>query len=377
MAIFESRRDGVVEVDVCGDISAVRDDWSTLETIGACTPFQTRAWLEPWYAQVAPHFHATPLFVRVRDRATGAPLMLLPLIKRREAGLTIVEFADLGVSDYQAPLFAPGADALRGTNAALWSQIQAALRPADLFRVEKVPELVGGARNPLANVARRRMNFSAWDVALPQARETFDAGLPDPSFLRELARKSRRIGGKGEVRFAEARTPQELARAFDALCEQRAARFAELGRDNILGHAPFHEFYKSVALAETARVARLFTLSVDAEIVGTNFGLARNGRFCMIMSTIGDARWKSSSPGNVAMDRLISQLIGEGGGVLDFTIGDEAYKKSFGATGRELGAGVLSLSWRGSPRLVVDYARKAIRGRREFAALGAAILRTR
>ena len=47
------------------------------------------------------------------------------------------------------------------------------------------------------------------------------------------------------------------------------------------------------------------------------------------------------------------------------------------AAGRELGAGVLSLSWRGSPRLVVDYARKAIRGRREFAALGAAILRTR
>ena len=377
MAIFESRRDGAVEVDVCGDISAVRADWSTLESTGACTPFQTRAWLEPWYAKVAPHFYAKPFFVRVRDRATGAPLMLLPLIKRRDAGLAVVEFADLGVSDYQAPLFAADADALRGAKPTLWAEIQAALRPADLFRVEKVPAHVGGARNPLADIARRRMNFSAWDVALPKTRETFDAGLPDPSFLRELARKSRRIGGKGEVRFAEAVTPQELIRAFDALCQQRAARFAELGRDNILGHEPFYAFYRSVALAETDRVARLFTLCVDDEIVGTIFGLARNGRFCMIMSTIGDARWKSSSPGNVAMDRLISQLIGEGGGVLDFTIGDEAYKKSFGATERELGAGVLSLSWRGSPRLVVDYARKAIRGRREFAALGAAILRTR
>lgn len=377
MAILETRRDGSVDVDVFDELSAVRADWAALESSGACTPFQTMAWLEPWYAHVAPHFAASPLFVRVRDHATGAPIMLLPLVKRRHAGLIVVEFADLGASDYQAPLFAPDADALRGDRRAIWTQVQAALRPADLFRVEKVPALVGGARNPLADLARRRMNFSAWDVALPASRETFDAGLPDQSFLRELARKSRRLGGKGEMRFAEAREPHELARAFDALNAQRAARFTELGRDNILQRDPFRAFYAAVALAETQRVVRLFTLSVDDEIVGTIFGLARNGRFCMIMSTIGDARWKSSSPGNVAMDRLVSQLIGEGGSVLDFTIGDEPYKKSFGATERELGAGVLSLSWRGSPRLVVDYARKALRGRPDLATLGAAILRTR
>ena len=96
----------------------------------------------------------------------------------------------------------------------------------------------------------------------------------------------------------------------------------------------------------------------------------------MIMSTIGDARWKSASPGNVAMDRLVSQLIGEGGGVLDFTIGDEAYKRSFGAVQRPLGAGVLTLSWRGSPQLVADFARK-IRSRRDLVSAGANVPRGR
>ncbi|HMN70527.1 MAG TPA: GNAT family N-acetyltransferase [Rhodoblastus sp.] len=376
MAILETRRAGEFDVDACGDLASMRDDWAALEAAGRFTPFQTRAWLEPWYAIVAPHFGASPLIVRVRDRLSGAPLMLLPLARRRESGLALVEFADLGVSDYHAPLFAPEMSELRGQAPALWTRIQAALRPADLFRFEKVPPLVGGLRNPLLDIARRRMNFSAWEVALPADRGVFDAGLAGQSFLRELARKNRRIAGRGQVRFAEARTPAELRRAFETLCDQRAARFAELGRDNILQRAPFRAFYEQVALAAQDRVGRLFTLCVDDEIVATVFGLARNGRFCMIMSTIGDERWKSSSPGNVAMDRLVSHLIGEGGGVLDFTIGDEAYKRSFGAVERPLSAGVASLSWRGSPRLVADFARK-IRGRRDATTSGTAVLRTR
>lgn len=376
MTTLEARRDGPFDVDVFTDIADVRDDWATLESTGECTPFQTRAWLEPWYGIVAPHFGATPLFARVRDRYSGLPMMLLPLVKRRDAGLTVVESADLGVSDYHAPLFATPMGDLGAQRSALWSRIQAALRPADLFRFEKVPALVGGARNPLQDIARRRMNFSSWDVVLPGNRDTFDAEMPDQSFLRELARKGRRIAGRGQARFAEATTPGELRRAFAALCAQRAARFAELGRDNILEGQPFREFYERVALAPQDRVARLFTLSVDDEIVATIFGLVRKGRFCMIMSTIGDARWKSASPGNVAMDRLVSQLIGEGGGVLDFTIGDEAYKRSFGAAQRPLDAGVLTLSWRGSPQLVADFARK-IRSRRDLVSAGANVPRGR
>ncbi|MFT4096963.1 MAG: GNAT family N-acetyltransferase [Rhodoblastus sp.] len=366
MAVSENRRGGAFDVDACENLAAVRDDWAALEATGRLTPFQTRAWLEPWYATVAPHFAVAPLILRVRDRRSGALLMMLPLARRRESGVRIVEFADLGVSDYHAPLFAPEMSELGERAAALWSQVRAALRPADLFRFEKAPRRVDGLRNPLLDIARRQMSFSAWEVALPADRAAFDAGFPDRTFLRELARKNRRIAGRGEVRFAEACTPEDQRRAFDVLCEQRAARFAELGRDDILQRAPFRVFYEKVALAARDRIGRLFTLSVDDEIVATIFGLARNGCFCMILSTIGGERWKSASPGNVSMDRLVSHLICEGGGVLDFTIGDEAYKRSFGAVAQPLSAGVASLSWRGSPYAIADIARR-VRGRRAAA----------
>ncbi|MFV0281442.1 MAG: GNAT family N-acetyltransferase, partial [Rhodoblastus sp.] len=314
----------------------------------------------PWYAILAPHFGAAPLFVRVRDAASGAPLMLLPLVRRREGGLVVVEFADLGVSDYHAPLLASHAPALYAHESLLWAQIEAALRPADILRFEKAPPFVAAARNPLFDLARRHMNFCAWDLRLGAGRAAFEENLPDQAFRRELARKNRRIGGRGRVCFREETEAAGLARAFEILCAQRAARFARLGRSDILQSAPFRAFYETVALAPHNRIARLFTLSVDDEIVATNFGLQRKERFCLVMSTIGDERWKSASPGNVAIDRLVSLLIEERSGALDFTIGDEPYKKKFGAIESELGAGLVSMSWRGSPQLAVDLARRAM-----------------
>ena len=86
------------DVDVQTDEPLVARRWQELEALG--TVFQTRAWLLPRYRIVAPRLNATPLFVIVSDRETGRPLMFFPLCLRRKWGLRIVEFADLGVCDY-------------------------------------------------------------------------------------------------------------------------------------------------------------------------------------------------------------------------------------------------------------------------------------
>lgn len=367
MAFIASREDRRFSVSACGDIEAVRADWATLEGCGAGTAFQSRGWLEPWYAILAPLFDAQPLFVTVREKSSGRPVMFLPLCRRCENGITIVEFADLGVSDYDAPLVDPDFAVELASRPNLLRAVQAAMRPADIFRLEKAPERLGETPNPLTFAAKRRLSYSAWETRLPPTKAEFDAALPDRSFVKELERKKRRIAGRGAVRFEEATSLPAARLAFEALCRQRADRFHELDRDNILARAAFRSFYETVALAQTDRIARLFTLSVGEEIVSTIFGLQQRGRFHMIMSTIGDARWKSSSPGNVAMDRLVSQLIEERYEVLDFTIGDEAYKRSFGATERHLRTGVGSLSWRGSPLSAVDRAKTALGGRKAFA----------
>jgi CelD/BcsL family acetyltransferase involved in cellulose biosynthesis len=43
------------------------------------------------------------------------------------------------------------------------------------------------------------------------------------------------------------------------------------------------------------------------------------------------------------------------------TIGDEAYKRNFGATPREMRSGLGALSWRGSPHVAIDCAKSYAR----------------
>jgi CelD/BcsL family acetyltransferase involved in cellulose biosynthesis len=93
-------------IEISDDISAVQSDWERLETEGVLTPFQTGAWLLPFYSVLAPRLNATPVFVLVRDKLNRHPVMLLPLCARHRYGITIIEFADLGVSDYNAPIIA-------------------------------------------------------------------------------------------------------------------------------------------------------------------------------------------------------------------------------------------------------------------------------
>ena len=88
--------------------------------------------------------------------------MFLPLCLRRRHGLKTIEFPDLEVSDYNAPLLAPDFDPGDDELQDLWADIRKALPRADLVRLEKVPTALFGRMNPLARLA--------WTVAIGSQR---------------------------------------------------------------------------------------------------------------------------------------------------------------------------------------------------------------
>src|SRR5450755_2061967 len=121
---------------------------------GASTPFQDPRWLGAWYRAFAGADHVEPLIAIVSDATTGEQVALLPLIRRLQNGIRIVEFADLELTDYNAPVL--GAAAPRDARAAraMWRELLAALRRlpggADLIRLRKMPVDLDGRPNPLA-----------------------------------------------------------------------------------------------------------------------------------------------------------------------------------------------------------------------------------
>src|SRR5690348_4284580 len=68
------------------------------------TPFQHPHWYEAWYDAFAATAGVTPLIAVISDAATSERAMLLPLIRRSENGIRTIEFADLSLTDFNAPV---------------------------------------------------------------------------------------------------------------------------------------------------------------------------------------------------------------------------------------------------------------------------------
>jgi len=73
------------------------------------TPFQDLRWLDAWYQAFAGTDDVEPLIAVVSEQATGEQVALLPLIRRVQNGIRIVEFADLELTDYNAPVLGSAA----------------------------------------------------------------------------------------------------------------------------------------------------------------------------------------------------------------------------------------------------------------------------
>src|SRR6266404_8275417 len=122
--------------------------------ISPSTPFQHPQWYDAWYRAFADAEGIEPLIAVVTDASTGEPVALLPLIRRRQNNVATVEFADLDLTDYNAPILGCAAPRDAKAARALWRSLLSALRrmpeKADLVRLRKVPVDLDGKPNPIA-----------------------------------------------------------------------------------------------------------------------------------------------------------------------------------------------------------------------------------
>ncbi len=347
-----------LRIEVSSDIEAVRPQWETLESFGS--PFQCRAWLQPWYRIVAPHYGAKPLFVTVRDAETERPLMFMPLCQRRRHGLRTIEFPDLEVSDYNTPLMAPEFDPSAAEFAALWDEIRRALPRADLVRFDKVPECLSGRENPVARLGwTNRLDLSAWLLELPATKADYDAGMLTKKARKETRRKRKHLCERvGELTLVDASTPEQGEELFAALRRERLARF---GPGNLLERPCFREFYRAVIFDPWSPFATLSALKAGDRILATLFAIHQRRHYLLIMHSFAP-ELESLSPGIVAIDEMIGRHIEAGDEGIDFTVGNEGYKRQFGVSETFLVGGFYPMSVLG--RLYLIALPHARRGRK-------------
>lgn len=290
-------------------------------------PFQAPAWIAAWSA-FFPGVADLELFVAtIDDAASGVPVFVLPLLRRRARGLVRISPWDLGVCDYNAPMIADDFRPTRAEMEGLWAALIAALPPCDLLEIEKLPPTIGAAADPLFDLAATRAsNFTCHPLPIP-ADDGFAwlvAHRFHPSNRRSLVRKRRRLHGRGRLEFAELVGPAALE-VLEPLLAWRRARFAHVNDPVELARS--EDFYRT--LFARADIARAHVLSFDGAPIAGCFGTC-TGRSFQLLAVAHDPAFNNSSPGLLAIESSIELFAARGLEVYDFTIGGESYKAEFG-----------------------------------------------
>jgi CelD/BcsL family acetyltransferase involved in cellulose biosynthesis len=325
-----NQAESAFDVRIENEFDFSSDAYADLYARSAATAFQHRFWLEGIYSKLTPACGAKPLVIVVRSRASGELAMVLPLVRIKRGPIRTVEFADLRVSDYLAPVCSQDGLAELLRDEAACREIQRLMRPFDVLRIPKLPDGMVALEKVLGAEPRVPMETNAYPVALKPSFEEWRSTALERSYQKELAKKLRQLQKKGEYHFS-CEDSFSIISTLEMMKQYRGPRFHDQGDGDLLQRPEYFDFYSEIALRGIGSFSRLYALRMDGRVIAAVLGLCHNGSFLVIMGGFNIAGYKSQSLGALMFEQVAKDCIARGDRVLDFTIGDEPYKKLFGA----------------------------------------------
>jgi CelD/BcsL family acetyltransferase involved in cellulose biosynthesis len=337
---------------------------SRWDDVAPPTPFQHPVWFQAWYPAFAGT--AEPLIVEVTDGATGAPALLLPLIRRRQNGLTIIEFADCGPYRLQRPAARPGRAArgegsrcavarshLRIARIARWRRPASLPQHADRSCGPSQSACPAEPSGPCAlngNILTTGEDYDAWRYTL------------EKTVRKELERSWRVFTREVSAKFSLFTDEAAALRILSTTEVQQGARMERLGLIFILNDATCAAFYRNLVRGGLGRgYVVVSALTVGEEVVATLLGIRQDARYTMIRISNAGEKWSLCSPGRLMIERTMAALHKDGVREFDFSIGNYAYKRRFGVKRMALADADTALSWRGLPYALRDRAVRELR----------------
>lgn len=350
-------------VELASDWASVAAGWT-----GAATPFQDAAWLGAWYAALGDRPDVAPLLVTIREAGTGELALRLPLIRHRTGRLDVIAFADLHLTDNNAPVLGPAAPRDREGALALWRALRRALPRADLVHFTKMPLMLGERPNPLGllpgllpsklngNLVQTGEDWNLWRRSLGKV------------VRKELDRSWRVFTREPGAAFEVVTEPERLRKVVAAMEAQQQERMRAKGLDYILAEPEFARFYRDVIDRGVPGGNAVVTALTAGEGVGEEIVAAllcvRDAQTCvMLRISIAGGRWTNCSPGRLIVDRTIAALHAQGCRVFDLSVGNYDYKRRFGVRPVPLVDMAYPLRLRGVPAVLRAFALGELRRR--------------
>jgi CelD/BcsL family acetyltransferase involved in cellulose biosynthesis len=243
----------------------------------------------------------------------------------------------------------------------------------DLLRLKKMPAQIGGKPNPLVSLGRiGSCSLNGNLVLTGDNFEDYQASIKRMQMPRCWRVFTRHAGARFEI-VADVARAHEL---LDVMDVQQQTRMEKLGSRFVLNDAAHARFYREVARQGVADgYAVVSALVCDEAVVATTLGVRHGATYFLLrISHAGDS-WASCSPGLLVTERTMAALHADGVRRFDLSIGNQDYKRRFGAEPVPLTDVSIALSWRGAPYAWRDHAAQNLRRYPRLAAVATPALR--
>ena len=317
------------EIETHSEFDFEGEDYCSLFEASNATVFQNPQWLALLYGRLVPRSGAKPLIITAKKKDTGQLCLLLPLLHTSYLGLACVEPADLGTADYNAIVYDPAFEEEILSDGQISKVIVSLLKPCHLIFFRKMQGDSKMLAHLLGKVSVGDMTSSGHDMPIWAPYEEWRTEILSNKLRTGLRRKHRKLAAIGEVSLKICKEADDIKAIMKALQDQRRDRYP----DDLFLEDNYFEFYSDVALegAETG-LSELSALYVGDDIIGIELGFIHDHCYHFILSGMQGGDYYKMSPGLHLIDYILDHRVALGDTRIDFTIGDEEYKGSFGAT---------------------------------------------
>ena len=310
-------------------VRALVPEWDALWLRAGSRPFQSTAWLLPWWRAFGT---GQPRVVTARLGDTLAAV--LPLYVLDEGVERKLLPIGIGVTDYCDALIDPAAPPDTAT-----VLLHAALHRAERDRVTSctLPDLPPGAALLAARGPDGWRDIALADtpcpvLVLPDGPDALKA-VPK-SMLRDLRQARHRAAKRGGW-SAEIAAPAEAAAHWRMLVAMHRARWTALGEPGgVLADAAVLEFHDlAVPRLTAAGLLQMQVLRIGGRVAALYHTLAEPGRLLFYLSGF-EAEEAFASPGTLLLGHIVEQAAAQNLSELHFLRGGEGYKYAWGAVDR-------------------------------------------
>ena len=211
------------DIKLESDFDFTSAEYANVFSRARASAFQNPVWLDNFYKSMPQIFGAAPCIITFREK--GILRGVVPMISRSKVGVRLLESADLGVSDYAAPVLDKELRRRLGSECALRKQFEDALGHYDVLRIKPVREEHVGCWQVLFPVDPMKLEFSAHSVDITPPFEDWQAAHVDPKLNGQIKRKAKRWKKQHEVELLRLTEKQDVSSAIGELTQLRQGRF--------------------------------------------------------------------------------------------------------------------------------------------------------